>query len=117
MNDTKPFAPFYKVGSGSSGGTLVPSVTVACTAGSATASGQLPAGAGDQVQIANQALTAWAYVNFGIFGKVTAATSASSLPVPPLTARVVTVDPEVTGASIILSAGAANVILTRGNGG
>lgn len=124
MNDTKAFAPFYKVSAPSAPtaqtGTLWPSVTVACTASSAVASGVLynQAGAGSQIQIANTSVTAWAYVNFGVFGNVTAATVAASFPVGPNKSVVVTVDPEVNGASVILGSGAAaaNVIFTRGSG-
>lgn len=123
MQDTQAFAPFYRVSvptpAGTQVGTLLPSVTVAATAGGATASGVIPGSGGSQMQVANTATTAWAYVNFGAIRDaqtVTAATVAASLPVPPLAAKVFTVDPEVNGASVIMSAGTANVIFTRGGG-
>jgi hypothetical protein len=118
MNDTKAFAPFYKVGAGANSGTLVPSVTVTASAGAASASDALPPqnSGGSALQIANQATTAWAYINFGKHGSVDAATVAASYPVAPGAVVVVSVDQEVTGASIILSAGSSNVVLTRGNG-
>lgn len=123
MDDTKSFAPFYRVSNlaASQAGTFMPSVTVAATAGGATASGVLTpgtgsGGGGSSLQIANAATTAWAYVNVGVHGNVTAATVAASYPVPPLSTRVVSVDQEVTGASVIMSAGTANVIFTRGSG-
>ena len=120
MNDTKAFAPFYRVSYpvASQAGTFMPSITVAATAGGANASAILPppSSGGNALQIANTHTTAWAHVNVGIFGNVTAATVADSFPVPPLSAKVISIDPEVTGASVIMSAGAANVIFTRGNG-
>lgn len=123
MQDTQAFAPFYKVSrpAQSQIGTLYPSITVAATAGGANPSAVIPApgSGGSQIQIANTATTAWAYVNFGAIRDaqtVAAATVAASFPVPPLSTRVVTVDPEVNGASVIMSAGSANVIFTRGNG-
>ena len=120
MNDTKAFAPFYKVSyqGASQTGSFLPSITVAATAGGANASAILPPAnsGGTALQIANTHTTAWAYVNVGIFGNVTAATVADSFPVPPLSSKVISVDPEVTGASVIMSAGSTNVIFTRGNG-
>lgn len=119
MQDTQAFAPFYKVTVPTSQtGTLFPSVTVAATATSAV-SGTVPGapnGAGVQLQIANTSTTSFAYVNFGIAGAVVDATVAASLPVPPLTAKPYTVDPEVNGVSVIMGAGSANVIFTRGQG-
>lgn len=124
MQDTQAFAPFYKVSvPGTQSGTLMPSITVAATAGGATASGVIPAQncGGSQIQIANTSTSAFAYVNFGAIRDsqtVTAATVAASYPVPPNSSKVVTVDPEVNGASVIMGTGggAANVIFTRGNG-
>jgi len=126
MQDTEAFAPVYKrtvinAGSSNTAGTLQTSVTVTATNASATASGVI---AGDnpngncQIQIANTT-TAWAYVNFGILGAVTAATVAASYPVAPGAVVAVSVDPEVNAASVILgSAPGTNtaVIFTRGAG-
>jgi hypothetical protein len=124
VHDTRAFAPFYKVSdpANSQVGTLMPSITVAATAGGANASAVIPgspAGGGSQIQIANTATTAWAYVNFGAIRDsqtVTAATTAASYPVPPGKTCVVTVDPEVNGVSVIMSLGAGNIIFTRGQG-
>ena len=120
MQDTQAFAPFYKVANigASQAGTFIPSVTVAATAAGATASAEIPIQQSGQqsMQIANTAATAWAYVNVGIAGNVTAATVAASFPVPPLSTRVITVNQEVTGASVIMSAGSGSVVFTRGNG-
>jgi len=123
VQDTQAFAPFYKVSApaASQVGTLNPSVTVAATAGGANASGVITGNGnlGNQIQVANTSVTAWAYVNFGAIRDaqtVTAATVAASLPVPPQSAKVFTVDPEVNGASVIMGAGTANVIFTRGQG-
>lgn len=120
MQDTQAFAPFYKVSAGAQVGTLMPSVTVAATASSAVASGVIPASnsGGSQLRIANQA-NGWAFVNFGCIRDaqtVVAATTASSMPVAPGAVEVVSVDPEVNGASVILASGTGNVTFTRGNG-
>lgn len=122
MQDTQAFAPFYKVArpAQSQTGTLFPSVTVSVTS-SAANSGTIPGapnGSAVQIQIANKT-SSWAHVNFGVDGAVVAATVASSYPVAPGSVVVVTVDPEVSGASVILdsAAGAAtSVIFTRGGG-
>jgi uncharacterized membrane protein len=121
MNDNQSFAPFYKVSNvaASQTGSFIASVTVAATAGGATASSQLPGtpnGGGSQLFIANTSTTAFAYVNVGVNGSVTAATVAASFPIPPLATKTISVHPEVNGASVIMGAGAASVIFTRGNG-
>lgn len=120
MQDTQAFAPFYRVSNtaASQAGTFLPSVTVAATAGGAIASGALlaPNSGSSSLQIANTSLSAWAYVNVGVLGNITAATVAASFPVAPSTARVITIEPEVTGASVIMGTGVASVIFTRGNG-
>jgi len=124
MQDTQAFAPFYKVsvpGAAGQTGTLMPSITVAATAGGATASGVIPGSGqlGNQLQIANTSTTSWAYVNVGAIRDaqtVAVATVSASYPVPPLSAKVVTVDPEVNGASVIMGTGSGNVIFTRGQG-
>lgn len=120
MNDTQAFKPLYsRTNPGVADGTLFPSVTVAAT-DAAQASprfpGSTPSGS-VQVQIANLS-TSWAYVNFGVFGAVVAAAVATGYPVGPGAVVVATVDPEVTGASVILGTAAAtgNVIFTRGEG-
>lgn len=104
-------------------GTLAPSVTVAATDAAPTASARFPGTDKNtyvQIQIANVSttLTSWAYVSFGVFGAVPNAAVATSYPIPPGAVVVVSVDPEVTGASVILgtAASAANVIFTRGEG-
>jgi hypothetical protein len=71
-----------------------------------------------QIEISNTT-SAWAFVNFGIFGAVTAATVAAGFPVAPGVSRTVTVDKEVTGASVILGAAPATltaIIFSRGEG-
>jgi hypothetical protein len=116
--ETWAYNPLY-INTGPAGtpaGTLVASVTVvgAITATAVT----LPAGYTRQIQIANQT-TAWAFVNFGIVGVVTAATVAGSYPVAPGAVVVVTVADEVTGASVILGTAPGtntSVTFTRGNG-
>lgn len=120
MQDTKAFAPMYLVSRPGQIGTLLPSVTVAATAGGANPSTLLPGNApngSQQIQVANTSTTAWAYVNFGVLSApVTPATVAAGYPVPPLSSKVVSTDPEVNAASVIMSAGSANVIFTRGDG-
>jgi hypothetical protein len=122
--DVRPFAPLYQqtqYGGGAivqTGQNLV-SVTVAAS-NVAAASAVFP-GVGNnnatQIQVAN--LTdKWAFVNFGVFGSVRAAT-LTDIPVGPGTTQVFTVPPEVTGASVILTAAAGSltsVIFTRGTG-
>lgn len=120
MQDTQAFAPFYKVSNpNTQTGGLYPNVVVAATAGGANLSGRIPGATPNQatqLQIANAALTSWAYVSLGVFGAVTTASTTNGFPVPPLSTRVITVDPEVDGASVITSAEAANVTITRGQG-
>lgn len=125
MNEQRSFFPLYTQTQYSgnpavaSGGSLQTSTTVA-GADTATSSAKFP-GTNDntyvQFQIANLS-TSWAYVSFGQFGAVVAATVAASYPVAPGSVVVVSVDPEVTGASVILGTAAAtgNVIFTRGEG-
>lgn len=126
MQDTQSFAPAYKktiVGASSvTAGTLLTSVTVTGSEAAATASAQFPGGTPDtttQIQIANTT-NQWAYVNFGVLRlTVTAATVAASYPVAPGAVVVVTVDPEVDAASVILGAAPGTntaVIFTRGAG-
>jgi hypothetical protein len=121
MYDTAAFAPLYTRSNQDPAvtGTLQPSTTVAATdASSASAKfAGSDRNSSTQIQIANTS-TSWAYVNFGVFGAVAAATVASSYPVAPGTVVVVTVDPEVSGVTIILGTAAAtgNVIFTRGQG-
>lgn len=117
--ETWAFNPLY-TNTGNQGapvGTLMASVTLAATAAAQPV--VLPGGNATvaQIQIANQT-AAWAYVNFGIAGSVTAATVAAGYPVAPGGVVVLTVATEVTGASCILAAGAAggSVTFTRGNG-
>ena len=119
MQDTQAFAPLYRPSAPSFTGTLVTSVTLAST-DAAQATGRFPGvNANDkcQIQIANLS-TSWAYVNFGVFGNITAATVATSYPVAPGAMVIVSLHPEVTGASVILGTGSAtgNVIFTRGAG-
>lgn len=123
MNDTQAFAPFYKIAQpqASQTGTLFASVTVTTSSGGANASGVIPKrdGGGSQIRIANLT-NQWAHINFGVFGDVTAATVAASMPVAPGAVEVVSVAPEVDGASVIsaaaIASGSTSVIFTRGNG-
>jgi hypothetical protein len=124
MSEVRAFEPLYSPTGPSGGtgvatpqGTLQPSVTLAATAAS-QATAIFPGSVTNykqQIQIANQAAT-WAYVNFGVFGNVAAATVATSYPVAPGAVVVVTVDKEVTGATVILASGTGNVTFTRGEG-
>ena len=124
--ETRRFFPLYGPSAGTPQGTtpagsLLPSVSVTSTNASATASGVLSGTNNNsfcQIQIANTT-TAWAYVNFGTQGAVTAATVASSFPVAPEAVVVVSVHSEVSGASVILGAAPGTntaVIFTRGEG-
>jgi hypothetical protein len=124
MSEVRAFEPLYAP-SGPSGGTgvatpqatLLPSVTLAATA-SNQATAIFPGSVTNykqQIQIANQGTT-WAFVNFGVFGNIAAATVAGSYPVGPGAVVVVTVDKEVTGATVILASGTGNITFTRGEG-
>lgn len=125
--ETRAFAPLYTPTTVNSptgaaiAGTLLTSITITATNGSATA-GTLPGttvnNAIAQIQIANTT-TAWAYVNFGATGAVTAATVAASYPIAPGSVVVVSVASDVSGASVILGTApgtATAVIFTRGEG-
>ena len=122
--DIRPFAPLYLRSQFVNGvltqtGQQAVSVTVAAS-GTAAASAIIP-GTGNnnavQMRIAN--LTdKWAFVNFGVFGNVRVAT-ITDFPVGPGATQIVTVDPEVSGASVILTTAAGSatsVIITRGSG-
>lgn len=124
MSEVRAFEPMYSP-TGPSGGTgvatpqatLQPSVTLAATA-SSTATAVFPGTLTNykqQIQIANQAAV-WAFVNFGVFGNIAAATVAASYPVAPGAVVVITVDKEVTGATVILATGTGSVTFTRGEG-
>jgi glucose/arabinose dehydrogenase len=124
MSEVRAFEPMYSPTGPSGGtgvatpqGTLQPSVTLAATAASSASAvfpGSIPSYK-QQIQIANQA-TVWAFVNFGVFGNIAAATVAASYPVAPGAVVVVTVDKEVSGATVILASGTGNVTFTRGEG-
>lgn len=121
MQETRAFEPLYRssvpTASTPVSGSLIASVTLGATDAS-QATARLPGnGNFTQLRIANKS-TSWAHVNFGVFGDVPAATVAASYPIPPASVEVVTVDPEVTGATVILATPAAtgDVIFTRGGG-
>lgn len=116
--ELRAFEPMYGPVAGTNQSSLQPSTTLAATAAAAPTtqfSGQLDGNTQLQIQIANQS-SAWAFVNFGRFGAVTAATVAASYPVAPGAVVVVTVAAEVSGASVILATGNGNVTFTRGSG-
>lgn len=121
MNDTRAFFPLYLRSNQNpnTNGTFVASVTVAATdaAGNSAVFPGVLENNYVQIQIANTT-TSWAFVNVGVFGAVTPATVASSYPVAPGSVVVISVDPEVNGASVILGTAAAtgSVIFTRGEG-
>jgi hypothetical protein len=119
MSDTRSFFPLYGPASGTGTGSLYSSVTVAASATHAASAQLGVAGSGFyQMQIANTT-TAWAYVQFGAFGSVASSTVATGYPVAPGAVVVVSVQPEVTGADVILGAApgtATGVIFTRGEG-
>lgn len=120
-SDLTVFAPLYVPSNTTVAGSLLASTTVAATAAAVAStvfSGQRSRNEANQVQIANTS-AAWAYVNFGAIRDsfvVTAATVATGYPVAPGAVVIVTVDPEVNAASVILATGTGNVIFTRGTG-
>lgn len=126
MHDTKSFAPlnarYNPVGPVQS--TLQAGVSVTATNANATASTVLPGsnagGSNIQIQVANKT-SAWAHLNFGTLldNRTVRAAVVTDYPVAPGAVVVVTVDPEVNAASVILDAaptGSAVVLLTRGEG-
>ena len=120
MDDTRAFQPIYRPSTGTGTGALVSSTTVAAStthAASAQFAGSYDGNVLQQIQIANKAAS-WAFVQFGQYGNVPAATIATGYPVAPGGVVVVTVPGEVSGADVILDTAAtsANVIFTRGGG-
>jgi hypothetical protein len=117
MSELWAFEPVYTNSGlqGAPAGTLLASTTVAATTSSQAIAFQNPNT--NQIQVANQT-SSWAYVNFGIAGAVVAATVAASYPVAPGAVVVVTVGTEVSGATVILAAGASggSVTFTLGCG-
>jgi hypothetical protein len=127
VDETRPFTPLYNqtqyingvINPGS--GNLVASATA--TAGIASsASTQFPGNANSdnsivQIQIANKT-SVWVHVNFGPFGILRAAT-LTDFPVAPGMVQVVTVDGDVSGATVIsdgVPAASTAVVFTRGSG-
>lgn len=121
MSEVRAFEPLYTPNAGNATGTLAPSTTITASVAAATNAAPFSGSTVNykaQIQIANTT-TAWAYVNFGVFGNVTPATVAAGLPVAPGVTRTVTVDKEVTAASVILGIAPGTntaVIFTRGEG-
>ena len=119
--ETRAFAPLYAPSAGAGlSGSLLPSTTIAASVAAATNAAPFSGTMANQLvqlQIANQT-GAWAFINFGIVGNVTAATVAAGFPVAPGAVVVVSVNSEVTAASVILAAGATagSVTFTRGEG-
>lgn len=120
MLEVRPFAPLYSATiPGGAAGTLQPCAFM----GTTDAAAPSPRFSGvdtnnfTQIQIANIS-TSWAWVNFGVFGAVVAAAVGVGYPVAPGAVVVVTVHPEVTGASAVLQTAAAtgNMSFTRGAG-
>lgn len=119
MNELRAFAPLYKPTASGQQGNLVPCAFMGTTDAAAN-SPRLPGSENNnftQIQIANIS-TSWAWVNFGVFGNVVAAAAGVGYPVAPNSVVVVSVHPEVTGASVILQTAAAvgNMAFTRGAG-
>jgi hypothetical protein len=119
--ETRAFQPLYTPATGTgASGSLSASTTIAASTAAATTTAPFSGTANNQVvqiQVANQT-SAWCFVNFGVFGAVTAATVAASYPVAPGAVVVVSVAAEVNSASVILAAGgtAGSVTFTRGEG-
>jgi hypothetical protein len=119
VQDTQAFAPFYKVSVPTSQvGTLLKTVThSAASAPSETSAfpGVAP-NTMTQLQITNCAATSFAFVNLGIAGAVVTVDATTGYPIPPLSTRTVSINPEVTAASVAMSAGSGIVRFTRGGG-
>lgn len=122
MHDTIAFYPMYVASAQvpvAQTGTLQLSTTLAATdaAQSTARFAGVDKNAYLQIRVAN-ASTAWAWVNFGVFGSLVAAAVGTGYPIAPGSVEVITVDEEVTAASVILGTAAAtgNVTFTRGAG-
>lgn len=120
--DVRPFAPLYvqTVPNTAQTGAIVASATATAAAVS-SASTVFPGLASEnsfcQIQISNKT-SVWVHVCFGQFGVVRAAT-LTDYPVAPGSVAIVTVDPEVNGATVISDgapAASAVVLFTRGLG-
>lgn len=120
MKDTTAFAPLYTPTiPGGNAGTLRPCAFMG-TSDAAQASPRFPGSDLNnctQIQIANIS-TSWAWVNFGVFGAVTPAQTGIGYAVAPGAVVVVSVHPEVSGASVVLQTAAAtgNMSFSRGEG-
>lgn len=131
--EERPFAPLYNrsaysrnadgSGTRTQQGSCVVSVTVAAVDATAVASTEIPGTSNNQVaqiQIANKT-SVWVHVNFGNITAPNAVRAATinDFPVPPGSVVVVTVDPEVNGASVFANgapAASTSVMFTRGSG-
>lgn len=121
MEDTRAFRPLYTPSTQNPAvaGTLLPCAFMGTTDAPSN-SPRFPGtdrNSSTQIQIANIS-TSWAWVNFGVFGSVTPVGAGVGYPVAPGAVVVVTVNPEVTGASAVLQTAAAtgNMAFTRGEG-
>lgn len=126
MNEIRAFFPLYTPSQSQPTvqiGQCSASVTVVASNGVAVASAVFPGTLDNtyvQVQISNKT-SVWVHVNFGVLsgGQTVRAAALSDYPVPPGTAVVVSVDPEVNAASVFADgapAGSTSVIFTRGAG-
>lgn len=88
-----------------------PSTTIAASTTAAASAFAPNTQAYAQIKISNQTAS-WAFVNFGVAGSVNAATVATGLPLAPGMERTVSIDPEVTGASVILATGSGSVVFS-----
>jgi hypothetical protein len=131
--EERPFAPLYNrtaftrnadgTTTKTQTGSCIQGVTVSGVDATAVASTEIPGTNNNQVsqiQIANKT-SVWVHVNFGNITAPNAVRAATltDFPVAPGTVVVVTVDPEVNGASVFTNgvpSGATSVIFTRGSG-
>ncbi len=126
MNELRSFEPFYRAASSAAVGACYDSVTVAASNGVAVAtSAPFPGNTGigpipnpyRQIRVANKT-SVWVHINFGLQGALQAAT-INSQPFAPGSVEIVTVSPEVSGASVFADgapAASTSVIFTRGQG-
>ena len=129
MSEFRSFKPLYTPAASSvntfgqgatTGGSFSPTVNVTTVAATAVASTVLPGTLNNdqcQILVANQTVS-WVLVNFGILGSVTAASLTVGVPIAPNSEKTITVDREVTGASVFLPTGGTvgTVSFTRGVG-
>lgn len=118
-HDTRAFAPLYVPSTNTTQGALQACATA--VAGVASSASTLFPGTNQNmsqaIQVSNKT-SVWVHVNFGVFGNIPAATLTNYAIAPGATV-IVTVNPEVTGATVISDgapAASTAILFARGDG-